>query len=1004
MGLVRTGDADEGDRGVRELALVGVVALPAIVARLNAAESGERLLLLAAVRRIPEAAILLEQARKDKSAAIRAWVAGPPKRAPDDLRLLAARYLDLLALAEEKRRVEADEDLAGLEPGVGRPAKDFKTVRKRMRDRRLADAVQNERNRAALRFAHAGGRALREGRLRPGLSDPIFVAYLALLREENSSFYYALTALVSVGPPLAPVLEPLLTRENHDPRKILRLLFAVRHDGGRGLYAGFAAMRTDAQRAMVTLAPRVFEGEELVSRLESAAVSEEGDVRAVALDALLRLDAPAGRAIASGLLDATRYGIVEFRRAARLLARAGPPYDLLTQYAEVTVPDDGSEMAAQLRMLRRACIGALRTVRTVALAERFLKAESRQLRTLGIDLLDDPEALVAHARVEPDRGLAVAAGLRGLELGAEPRAIVELLRRGGGHLPRQLFMVLRRLGAVDLLVELAQDEDESVSRQALQQIGHLAQLDIKYEATLLGLHDKADEARQVTTLRALLPLGSDEVRRRFEQAGEDGLKVVAGRAQLDEPVPFTLPLVPHLADITPVRLYWLQRAADALQSVEPGFYHALFKAWDRVVPAAPGEETVDVDPAEGRSEALSARLLLAEIASGEMKDPVLMLGIFKAAARLADGESFTALLPLLREQAAAEHAGPERTPPAPSSYRNVVLRGGINAMAYAQVEAGLASLCDFLLDPGLQPASIDGPEQSWVPYWSLNALRHYAPDKVHAALFGALKRAEADSRLSALHPDHLFQLVRWGRTSRDRGRRLNEVVLLLCWVLERLPWEGEVLYEKMAALGGMRRYEQAAAVARTDAAQKRSRFFRVEDGFWTPARMEARGRIYDVLASGEATELRPVFASVGDDPFLLNWLAWNALFTLSDVALAADAADLAVRNTAALYHQYRNTLAAVRNAQERPHDALALLDSLRTLPVKRRATSGWYLIFQARAHLKLDDEKSARQDLEAALTMDRRILPYARGLPEFQRFADLFKQVEEEFRDRLFAR
>ena len=99
LASIRSGD--DADAGVREIALLGEVALPAVVARLNEAGAGERLLLLAAVSRMDRAAPLLEQARDDAHPAVRAWAdRGRPRPRPP-LRTLAARYLDGLAYGEE---------------------------------------------------------------------------------------------------------------------------------------------------------------------------------------------------------------------------------------------------------------------------------------------------------------------------------------------------------------------------------------------------------------------------------------------------------------------------------------------------------------------------------------------------------------------------------------------------------------------------------------------------------------------------------------------------------------------------------------------------------------------------------------------------------------------------------------------------------------------------------------------------------------------------------------
>ncbi len=95
----------------------------------------------------------------------------------------------------------------------------------------------------------------------------------------------------------------------------------------------------------------------------------------------------------------------------------------------------------------------------------------------------------------------------------------------------------------------------------------------------------------------------------------------------------------------------------------------------------------------------------------------------------------------------------------------------------------------------------------------------------------------------------------------------------------------------------------------------------------------------------------------------------------------------------------------MRLKQKRPQDALVLLDPHGRLPVKRNAQAGWFLLFQAQAYRALGDDQRARHDLEYAISVDRRILPYARSLPEFQseEFAAVFKDVDDQFFDDLFS-
>jgi hypothetical protein len=371
MQVLKASDWATGESAVRDLALVGEVALPAVARRLNEAEAGERLMILAAVSRMPRGRPLLEQARRDPHPAVSAWASGPPPRKETDLRELANRYLDLLALAEEKLREDADKDLKRVKrPPLGKREKQrrrrelddekqrrrrietmqegeeeesgttqegeddvgeeeeeeededeeepddekqrrrrIETMQDRMDDRALARSVQRKRERVAQRFAREGAEALRTGRLAPDLTDRVFVAYVGLLREEETwPFYHAASAIVGLGERAVPALEEMVTRPNHDARKVLRLLFAVRRDRGRGFYARFGRFRPEVERTMVVLAPAVLEGGELVAFLERAAEVEDATVRSAALDGLLALASPAGREVARRLFDPARFG------------------------------------------------------------------------------------------------------------------------------------------------------------------------------------------------------------------------------------------------------------------------------------------------------------------------------------------------------------------------------------------------------------------------------------------------------------------------------------------------------------------------------------------------------------------------------------------------------------------------------------------------------------------------------------------------------------------------
>jgi len=1025
--ILETKDWETVESAVRELALVGEVALPSIAKRLNEAGAGERLMLLAAVGRMPRGRPLLEQARGDPHVAVRAWASGPPPREKTDLRRLANRYLDLLALAEEGLRDDVDQDLKRVSerPRTGKESptlekrrrRTVEAMQERMSDRALARSVQKKRDRVAMRFAQEGAVALRAGRLAPDLTDPVFVAYLGLLREESAwPFYYASTAIVGLGERAVPVLEELVTRSHHDAPKVLRLLFAVSRDRGRGFYERFGRFRPEVERTMVVLAPTVLDGAELVAFLSRAAAVEDATVRSAALDGLLALEPPAGREVARRLFDPARYGRTEFKRAALLMARAGD-LELLEQYAAVDIPVDRSERSKQLQRLRSATMTALRETggkEIAALGERLLAGGTTQARTLGIDLLRDPHRLLALARTEENERLVKTAVQRALERGATPREALAVLSAREVAVPHAVLQVLRKRGEIAILVELAGTADADARRAALHALAALETLDEQNEAALLKLHAVAPKDLRWAALAALLPLGTEAVRLRCEEDAIEALPILAGRAEVGNTIVFRFPLRRFLAGADANRLKTLARIAEALPEPEPGIYADILDAWDAL---AEGErmvtEGVDRGAAEQKTlllEALarsrdraSAARLFDKLVTGKLKDPSLILGVLKAAARLVPPERLAHMLPLLRELVKGEYALARKRPPPFSELRARLLHGGINALAYARVEVALDDLCAFVLDPGLHLPAFDWKDQSFVPWASLQALRHFPGDKVDAAFRRTLREAENDGRLAALDPETLFTAVTFSRRHRERGRRLNEVALALCDVLERLPCEeGEVAYERALALSQLGRYVEAAAAARAGARRKRERGYTAADGFYTPAFLEGRALIWEKRSTGDGRQLGAALPQLDGDPRLLNTAGWNLRFDLGNVALAAQAQEEAVRRTAGMWHVARDTLAAIRLGQNRPALALDLLDPQLRLPVERRPVSRWYQLFRAQAYRMLGNDLSARHELENAVTEDRRILPYARGLPEFQDFADVFRQVDDAFFDGLF--
>jgi len=1058
LAIVRTGEGGSVDAAVRDLALCGEAALPAIVGRLNEAGGGEKLLLLAAASPMAQGAALLEQARSDPHPAVRAWAQGPPHEREPALRDLAREYLDLLAAAEPRTYGDVATDLKPLGDRLGQRPATVETLRRRIQDSDVQSAVRKERERSATRFAVAGARALARGEIAPDLADAVFVAYVGLLREEDgNAAARATAAIVAKGEAAAPALEQLLDRENHDPRKIARILCSVRPDGGRGLYADFERRLTDVQSALLDIAPGVLAGADLVSLLEHAALLPDESVRTAALDALIELPPPAGRDPARSLLDPQRFRPSDFKRAAELLARCGE-LEQLAPFAALhedhgparkepgrgvgrsggSVEDGEGEEgegeggeggrdhggppevpagplgdAPQLSSLRAAAQTALRGATGPAvenMGKGFLGAEAKGLRTLGIDLVRDPATLLAYARSEPAPDLARAAVLHLLSLDpGSAEAALDLLAARGIPADTPVLQLLVTCGRVDLLVGLAVTSDG-----ALHALANLPAIDGAFERRLLALHDDAPALRKRSTLAALVPLGSEEALRRLEAAPDLALPILRQRADAGFRVPFAFPLARFLAGADGTRLRLLSDVAEASPEVEPGFYFALYRAWEGVEGAGTGEGTTSdrarlLDSLSRTPDAASAKLLFDLLLKGETRDPKLARGTLMVAARLLDAKDLERLLPLLREQVKEERPRSGTESPPWSGLRAALLHGGFNAVGFARVEAALDDLCDILLDPTLQPAAFEWRKsaESWAPYWALDALRDFPVSVVGPAFRRALARAEADGRLAACDPGDLLNLVAWCRTGlgKDwwtRGRAAYEVSVALCEALERMPGSDDAIFERMLALHGLGRYADAAAAARAEAARRRALGFAGLDGQEMPESLDARARLYEALSTKDASALFAA-AEAADDP-LIWYLATRYLrFDVPDLELAARAGEAAVRGSGGLRRAFRDALASVRNLQGRPDEAIRLLDPHERVPAKRVPGGLWHESLFAAAYLQRGEESMARHALERAVR-DRRLLPYLRADPAFVPFADVLRDADDNhFYDVLFA-
>ncbi|MGQ0612627.1 MAG: hypothetical protein ACT4PV_02595 [Planctomycetaceae bacterium] len=1011
-------EGEEADRAAREIALLGERALPATVRRLNEAPAGERLLLLAAVSRMPRAAPLLEQARNDPDPAVRAWATPPPRPPAPPLQALAARYLDILGLAEQPRRREVDDELRGLDPAAP-PGPGAARHLSLMRDQAFARRVQAERRRAAEEFATAGARALQSGALQPRLDDASFVAFLALLREEGGARDLAVVAVVGLGEAVAPALESFLRREgSHDPGVIARILCAVRADRGRALFERLDALPPVAQRALLALAREALSPPETCALAEGLLASPDEYVRQVALDVLLRLPAPAGRAAARALLDPERAELTagDFRRAAELLARAGESEDLplLLGLAQLGAPADGTRASERLRRLKDEAVRALREWRGAGGEEAgaaFLASPSEGLRVLGLDMVRERARLERFVEEEPNPALAAAGIERLLALfGADAEAValraLERFERERG----KLLAALRAAGAVEALLGVAEGADPALRVAALRELGRVERVDPRHEPRLLALHDSAEGAERKAALGALVPLATEAACRRLVEAGEAGLEALSPRASGGR-LPLSVPLLPFVEGADARRRSQLGALAAAMPQVEPGFFAALLKAWEaeRRGPDDEAESGRDqerarlLDGLARSTDTSSAEALLVRLAEGAERDPTIVAGTLKAAARLVSSPRLATILPALREAARAERALPDRVSPPPDLHRERMLLAGLNALAWARTDACVEDLCSFVLDPSLQRAAYqDWSDSSGLPHWALEALRHFPSSRVGPAFQATLDAAEYSGRLASLHPDNVLELVRACLGSRARGRGLDEIALPLLELLGRLPWEAEHGVELARVRFARNEHVEAARAARAYAARRASLGFFPDEGARPASTSIVRALLYEAVGERDLERFKIAVEAGRNDPAALVDAAFYLLFTGLSVDLAEAAAAEAVRLTAGLSEGARDALAAVRVVQGRHAEALVLLDVDRLVPIRKPLWSGQHFLQCAKAWLGLGETSRAEDALRECLRRDRRLLGNAKADPKLLALERVYRDVDDEFFDALF--
>jgi len=664
--------------------------------------------------------------------------------------------------------------------------------------------------------------------------------------------------------------------------------------------------------------------------------------------------------------------------------------------------------------LRRASLAALRKeggAGAEKLGAELLEGEAGELRLLGLEFVRDEALLFAFLAREPEVRLAEVAALRILDLSgaAAAPALARALATRGLALSRRLAHAFLRAGAAETLVGFA----EAGSDEALAALAAFDELPPSLEARLLALHAGASGERRARALAALVPLGSTAVRDRVIAAGDAGIDLLAARTGLDGRVAFSVPLLARVESADASLLRRLGRIAAALPEPEPGIFLALLDAWERVGAA-------ESQPADSEGGPVRQRILLVEsltraqdgasvatlfrrLIDGTIGDVHFVLPVLEAAARHLRGADLAPLLPLVRTRCIEERPLAEKRPPPYDEMRRRLLWGGINALALKPPDGALAGLLPILFDPALQPMAYDWQDSCPAPLWVLEALRHFPAEEVARALAAEIGAAEEDGRLAAMHPETLFRYVKSCREGRDRGRLLPEVALLLCDVLDRLPFDGEVAAERISALATLGRWEEAAGVARRAASDARSRGRGADEGFWTPRRLDGRAAICDAMATGDGAAMGVLAAAAGTDPIVSYLAAWNQLFALGDLAAADAAATAATWGTGGLYHAYRDMLGMVRVRQGRPQEALWWFDPQAALPIRRPTDQGArHLLYQAKALVALGETREAQNDLERALREDRRLVAEAKADKDFAPFAESFRLAEQEFIESLF--
>ena len=126
-------------------------------------------------------------------------------------------------------------------------------------------------------------------------------------------------------------------------------------------------------------------------------------------------------------------------------------------------------------------------------------------------------------------------------------------------------------------------------------------------------------------------------------------------------------------------------------------------------------------------------------------------------------------------------------------------------------------------------------------------------------------------------------------------------------------------------------------------------------------------------------------------------------YTLGDPAAAREPARQAWRRTGWLGRDKRNLRADLLTIGGRPEAARALLEPSTQLPLEVRQSEGWHRFYLARSYAAAGQDARAKGELADGLRMNRRLLSTTAKDPLLKSYAEVYKQADEDFFDRLFT-